>query len=218
MNLQIPHTSVVRLLLVDDHQLVRDGLRTRLEATPGFLVVAEACDAQEALLAAQQHAPDVALIDIALGQTSGIELTRMLCERFPQLRVVILTMYDESQFVAEALRVGARGYILKSSPSQDIVAAVRAVATGRRYYCAHITDVLATMATSETLLTQREKEILALIAEGLSCKEIATRLKVSVRTVETHRLNIKAKLDIPSSAALVKYAIEHHWADLGRKA
>jgi DNA-binding NarL/FixJ family response regulator len=201
-------TSPVRILLIDDHPLVRDGVRLRLETVPDFEIVGEAGGGEEALSAAERLVPQLALMDIGMRGMSGIELTRQFHERFPHIQVVILTMHDQPQVVLEAFRAGARGYVLKDSPAQEIVTAINTVMGGRRYYSSGVADALANAATPQPDLTQREKEILALIADGLSSKEIASRLDLSVRTVETHRLNIKRKIDLDGPTSLVKFAIE----------
>lgn len=204
----------VRLMLVDDHPLVRDGLRVRLSTVAGFEVVAEAEEGSGALLALVQAQPDVVLMDIAMRGTSGIELVREFHDLQPQVQVIMLTMHDQPQYVVEAFRQGARGYVLKDSPAQEIIAAIHAVMAGKRYYSAGVADALAAGTTPAPLLTLREKEVLALIAEGMSSKEIATRLDLSVRTVETHRLNIKRKCELEGSSSLVKFAVERKWTGL----
>lgn len=201
-------TEDVRLLLVDDHQLVRDGLRARLEAVPRFRVVAEAGDAQAALVAVRAAQPDCVLMDISMRGMHGIDLARNMLMEYPALRVIMLTMHEEPQYVAEAFRAGARGYVLKDSPAQEIVTAIDAVMAGRRYYTASVAEALAEASLPEPLLTQREKEVLDLIADGLSNKEIAARLALSVRTVESHRINIKRKFDLDGTAALMRFAVE----------
>lgn len=206
--------QTVRLMLVDDHPLVRDGLRVRLSTVPGFEIIAEAEDGAAALAALGRMRPDVALMDISMRGTSGIELVREFHDRYPQVQVIMLTMHDQPQYVIESFRHGARGYVLKDSPAQEIIAAIHAVMAGRRYYSAGVADALAAGATPTPLLTLREKEVLALIAEGLSSKEIASRLTLSVRTVETHRLNIKRKCELEGSSALVKFAVERKWTGL----
>lgn len=198
----------VRLLLVDDHPLVRDGVRARLEADPRFRVVAEAGDAASALAAVRQHQPDCVLMDISLRGTHGIDLTRQLLAGWPELQIIMLTMHDEPQYVVEAFRAGARGYVLKDSPAQEIVAAIEAVMAGRRYYTAAVATALAEASLPEPALTQREREVLDLIADGLSNKEIASRLDLSVRTVEAHRINIKRKFELDGTAALMRFAVE----------
>lgn len=206
--------ATVRLMLVDDHPLVRDGLRVRLATVPGFAVVAEAEDAASALTALHGVQPDVILMDIAMRGSSGIDLVRQCHERYPQVQVIMLTMHDQPQYVVEAFRNGARAYVLKDCPAQEIVAAIHAVMAGKRYYSAGVADALAAGATPAPLLTQREKEVLALIAEGIASKEIASRLNLSVRTVETHRLNIKRKCELDSASALIKFAVERKWTGL----
>lgn len=198
----------VRLLLVDDHPLVRDGVRARLEADARFRVVAEAGDAAAALAAALEHKPDCVLMDISLRGAHGIDLTRQLQISCPGLRIVMLTMHDEPQYVIEAFRAGAKGYVLKDCPAQEIVAAIEAVMAGRRYFTAAVATALAEASLPEPVLTQREREVLALVADGLSNKEIAARLALSVRTVEAHRVNIKRKFELDGSAALMRFAVE----------
>lgn len=201
-------TTTLRLLLVDDHPLVRDGLRARLEAVDRYTVVAEAGNAAEALDAVQRHAPDCVLMDISMRDVHGIELTRRLHQIAPDLKVIMLTMHDEPQYVVEAFRAGARGYVLKDSPSAEIVAAIDAVGAGSRYFSARVADALVSASLPEPELTPREREVLDLIADGLGNKEIATRLDLSVRTVESHRINIKRKFDLDSAAALLKFALQ----------
>jgi len=196
--------ALVRLMLVDDHPLVRDGLRVRLEAVPGFSVVAEAGDAEAALAEARRAAPDLVLMDIGMKGVNGIEATRRLTAELPALRVVVLSMYDNAEYVREALHAGARGYLLKDQPAEEIVAAIRSVMAGGSHFVSSATDTPPADAT----LTPREREVLALIAEGLSSREIGERLAMGVRTVETHRTSLRRKLDLGSPAALVRYAIE----------
>lgn len=198
-----PAPPRIRLMLVDDHPLVRDGLRARLEAVPDFEVVAEADSAEAALAAARATAPDLVLMDVGMKGVNGIEATRRLAAELPALRVLILSMYDNPEYVGEALQAGARGYLLKDRPAEEIVEAIRTVMAGGHYLGPGVGAPPANAA-----LTPREREVLALIAEGLSSREIGERLSMGVRTVETHRTNLRRKLDLPSLAALLRYAIE----------
>lgn len=201
-------TPAVRLMLVDDHALVRDGLRVHLQSEAGFEVVAEAATAEEALERAGATQPDVVLMDIGLRGTSGIEATRGLL-RLPQPpRVLILSMYDSAEYVRAALAAGASGYLLKDGDAQDIVAAIHAVMRGERPLAPSVAEAAAGEAPPLPTFTPREQEVLALIAEGLSSREIGERLQMGVRTVETHRTNLRRKLDLSSAAALVRYAVE----------
>jgi DNA-binding NarL/FixJ family response regulator len=199
---------VIRLMLVDDHPLVRDGLRARLEAVPGLSVVAEAGSAEAALELALRERPDIVVMDIGLRGTSGIEATARLLQACPGLRVLMLSMYDNPAYVREALRAGARGYVLKDSPAEETVAAIRAVMAGETFVAAALAARSAAAPQGDEPLTPREREVLVLVAEGLSSREIGQRLAMGVRTVETHRTNLRRKLDLPSAAALVRYAVE----------
>jgi two-component system, NarL family, nitrate/nitrite response regulator NarL len=202
-------TPTIRLMLVDDHPLVRDGLRARLASVPGLAVVAEAESADAALQIAPSAAPDLVLMDIGLRGANGIEATRRLRALLPALHVVVLSMHDNAEYVREALQAGAGGYVLKDSPAEDIVAAIHAVMAGGQYLSAGIAAASQRPSGDEGL-TPREREVLALIAEGLSSRDIGERLAMGVRTVETHRTNLRRKLELASPAALVRYAVERH--------
>jgi two-component system, NarL family, nitrate/nitrite response regulator NarL len=201
--------TTIRLMLVDDHPLVRDGLRVRLEAVPGLAIVAEADSADAAVQVAATHTPDLVLMDIGLRGTSGIDATRALRAQQPQLRVLMLSMHDGAEVVRDALAAGAGGYVLKDSPAEEIVQAIHAVMAGQQ----HLSPGLVAAPPSSRppkheALTPREREVLALIAEGLSSREIGERLQMGVRTVETHRTALRRKLELGSAAALVRYAVE----------
>ncbi|AVR96138.1 response regulator [Pseudoduganella armeniaca] len=203
--------KMIRILLVDDHPLVRDGLRARLEAVPTFDVVGEAGSAAEALEVARLQAPDLVLMDINMRGQNGIEATAEFRVRFPAIAVLILSMHDKQDYVAQAIAAGARGYVLKDAPGKDIVVAIETVMSGGIYYSAALAAQLARPANvpQEEALTTREQEVLRHIAAGESNKQIARSLDLSVRTVETHRLNIKRKLGIEGQAELIRYAVQH---------
>jgi DNA-binding NarL/FixJ family response regulator len=197
----------VRILLVDDHPLVRDGLRARLEAVPHFEVVAEASNASEALERAA--GADVVLMDINMRGSSGIEATAQLTRRYPDVAVLILSMHDKLEYVTQAMQAGARGYVLKDAPGKDIVLAIDTVMAGGIYYTPAVARQLARPAQQDNQLTVREQEVLRHIAAGQSNKQIARDLALSVRTVETHRLNIKRKLGIEGQAELIRFAVQN---------
>jgi DNA-binding NarL/FixJ family response regulator len=209
----------IRLMLVDDHPLVRDGLRARLDAVPGLRVVAEAGDADEALVRAREARPDLVLMDIGLRGTNGIVATRELRRLMPDTQVLMLTMFDSPQTRRAADEAGASGYLLKDWPAGEIVEAIRAVMAGEDLRAAHglaagQDDPPAAEGLGDTPreaeLTPREREVLALIAEGLTSREIGERLQMSARTVETHRTHLRRKLRLGSPAALVRYAALQH--------
>ncbi len=204
-----PATSAIRLLLVDDHPLVRDGLRARLEVVPGFEVAGEASNADEARTLLDELRPTLVLMDVGMKGVNGIELTAQLLEREPSLLVLMLSMYDNPEYVQRALQAGARGYVLKDSPASEIIAAIEAVAAGGTFLSPAVSRRLFRNQTPRPVLSSRECEILAALARGLSSKHIAREMDVSVRTVEAHRQNIKRKLSLEGQAELIKYAVEH---------
>ncbi|KOF52284.1 MULTISPECIES: response regulator transcription factor [unclassified Achromobacter] len=208
----------IRLLLIDDHPLVRDGLRLRLETVPGLRVVGEAGNAAGALdflRACMARDPDggalphLALMDLNMPGVGGLELTAQLRERYPQMAIVVLSMHDNPEYMVQAVRAGARGYLLKDEPAQEIVAAIQAIMAGRSHFSAAAALRLSQASAAAAALTQRERDVLRHIADGHANKQIARELGLSVRTVETHRLNIKRKLGIDGQAELIKYAVEH---------
>jgi DNA-binding NarL/FixJ family response regulator len=204
--------TITKIMLVDDHPLVRDGLRARLEAVPGFAIVAEAGSADEALQRAGEQAIDLVLMDINLrGSSNGIDLTAQFHVNFPEIAVLILSMHDKTEYLMQSVQAGARGYVLKDAPGKDIVHAIETVISGGMYYSAALAQKLARPMTPGQLLTARERQVLQHIANGESNKQIARELDLSVRTVETHRLNIKRKLDIEGQAELIKFAVENNF-------
>jgi DNA-binding NarL/FixJ family response regulator len=200
---------MIRLLLVDDHPLVRDGLKARLASEPDIEVVGEAGDAPEAITALAAHAPTLVLMDIGMKDTNGIELTVMLLQRVPTLAVLMLSMYDSVEYAQRALQAGARGYVLKDAPSSEILAALRTVASGGTYLSPAIAQRLFRTPVTRNVLSTREQDILACLAQGQASKQIARALNLSVRTVESHRQNIRRKLELETQADLIRYAVEH---------
>ena len=202
-------TNTIKILLVDDHPLVRDGLRARLEAMPQFEVVAEAGGAAEALEQAARHPVDLVLMDINMRGTNGIEATAQFRQAFPRIAVLILSMHDKVEYVSQAIQAGARGYVLKDAPAAEIVAAIEAVSAGGTFLSPAVSKKLFRTQEPRPLLTPRESEILSALGRGESSKQIARELGLSVRTVEAHRQSIKRRLGIEGQAELIKYAVEH---------
>lgn len=200
---------MTRLLIVDDHPLVREGLKARLSSLPGIEVVGEAGDAVEASLQVAALRPDLVLMDVGMKDVNGIDLTRQLMAEQPQLLVLVLSMYDNPEYVNRAMQAGARGYVLKDAPASDIVDAIAAVTTGGTFLSSAVSGRLFRSQTPRPVMSLRESEILACLAKGRSSKQIAQELNLSVRTVESHRQNIKRKLNLDGQAELIKYAVEH---------
>lgn len=207
----------VRILLADDHTVVRQGLRKLLEERPDWEVIAEAGDGREAVRLAEQHKPDVAILDVAMPLLNGIEATRQITKRVPSTRVLVLSMHADEAYVTQILQAGATGYLLKDSADVDLLKAVGEAAHGRSFFSPTIARVmlddyvrqLADKGVTDRYesLSEREREIFQLIAEAKTNKEIAALLNVSPSTVETHRAHIMEKLDLHSAAEIVLYAV-----------
>jgi DNA-binding NarL/FixJ family response regulator len=206
----------IKVLIADDHQIVRESLRALLEKEPGFIVVGEAGEGRTALRLARKLVPDVIIMDVAMPDLNGIEATRQVLGEFPEIKVIALSMHNDRRFVLNMLKAGARGYLLKDCASQHLIKAIRLVTANKTYISHEIADVvvkdyLATTGpvegSSAELLTVREREVLQLIVEGKTNNTIAETLKVSIKTVESHRHTIMLKLDIKSIAELTKFAI-----------
>ncbi len=207
----------IRILLADDHIVIRGGLRLVLERELGFRVVGEAADGKEAIKLAQDLSPDVAVLDVAMPNLNGIEAARQITAASPAIAVVMLSMHSDESYVLRALNAGARGYLLKDSPEEDLIAAIRAVSEGKAFFSPAISRVLVDdyvrqmrkrgLEDSYELLTAREREVLQLLAEGKSNKEIAGRLNLSTYTVETHRSNLMEKLNLHGIPELILYAV-----------
>lgn len=207
----------VRILIADDHALVRRGLRTLLTNEEGFAVVAEASDGREAVEAAEREVPDVAILDISMPALNGIEAARRISETQQEVQVVMLTVYTDEGYLLNALKAGARGYVLKSSVEWEIVEAVRAVSQGKAFFSPKVSRALADdyvrylqeehVEDSYDALTGRERQILQLLAEGQSNKDVATLLDLSPTTVICHRQHIFQKLNLHNLSDLILYAL-----------
>ncbi len=206
----------IRILLVDDHQIVRDGLRTLIEKEVGMEVVGEARNGREGLKLTRKLLPDVVIMDITMPDMNGIDATRSILEEHPDIKVIALSMHSDRRLISGMLEAGASGYLLKDSAFEELARAVHAVVTHQTYLSPSITDIVIKRFIGKstsversvfTDLTKREREVLQLLVEGMSTKEVASSLNVSVKTIETHRANIMDKLDIHSISELVKYAI-----------
>lgn len=203
-------TDPVRVVIVDDHQMVAEGIEAILEGYDDIAVVATLGDGQAIVDRIDALKPDVVLLDLNMPGLGGLTATEMLLERAPETRVLILTMHDQPEYVSTALRHGAMGYLLKDVPTDEIKTAIDTVMQGERYLCTGARGSLAGPGASDREpLTNREQTILLQLAQGKSNKQVALALDISVRTVETHRKNIRHKLGISSTAGLTRYALEH---------
>lgn len=202
-------TEALRILLVDDHPLVREGLRARLQAEGGYEVVAEAGDAESAMQALVREQPELVVMDVGLKQGNGIELAAQMLARRPELHLLMFSMYDNPEYVQRALQAGARGYVLKDASAGEILVAIEAVRAGGTFLSPGVSRRMFRAQAPRPILTPRESEILSALARGETSKQIARALDLSVRTVETHRQNIKRKLDLEGPAELMRYALAH---------
>ncbi len=209
--------AATRVIIADDHPLIRSGLRSLLEREGEFQVVAEAADGYEAVELATTYKPDVVLLDLGMPRLSGTDAAQHICAKLPAIRIVIISMHSDEAYVLRALKAGAKGYLLKASPEADVLAAVRAVAAGNAYFSPAITKLLVQEYVAEVrrrgvedsydLLSLREKEIMRMLVEGKTNREIAETIHVSVATVETHRNNVFQKLSVHNLAELILYAV-----------
>jgi DNA-binding NarL/FixJ family response regulator len=207
----------IRILLADDHGVVRKGLRFLLEQQPGMEVVGEASDGREAVRLAETELPDVVIMDIAMPLLNGIEATAQILKRAPKTAVIILSMHSDEDYLLSALNAGAKGYLLKESAEVDLVRAIQAVVKGTPFFSPDIAHTMLedymrflqqrNLQDSYELLTEREKEVLQLLAEGKSNKEVAGILDISVYTVDTHRMHLMQKLNLHNTAEIVLYAV-----------
>ncbi len=209
--------SNIRILLADDHRVVRRGLCLLLESHDGFQVVAEASDGRQAVALAEEHKPDIVVLDVAMPMLNGIEAARQISTKLPQTGIVFLSMHSDEGYVLKALKSGGRAYLLKDSAEYDLVNAIRAVNSGKAFFSPAINKMLVDeymrqmreneVEDSYELLTTREREALQLFAEAKTPKEVASILNLSLYTVETHRSNIFQKLNLHSTAELILYAV-----------
>jgi DNA-binding NarL/FixJ family response regulator len=207
----------IQILLADDHNIMRRGLRLLLERQPGFEVVAEAADGRQAVERAEATKPDIVILDIAMPNLSGIEAAQRIRTLLPQAAVLILSMHSDEGYVLRALKAGVKGYLLKDSAENDLIEAIKVVSAGKAFFSPEISKILVEDYVREMkkrgtedsyeLLTSREREILQLLAEGKSNKDISTLLNLSLFTVETHRRNLQDKLNLHSVAELMLYAV-----------
>ena len=210
----------LRLLIADDHEIFRAGLRALLEVQPGWRVVAEAADGRDAVKKAAETRPDVALLDIAMPFLNGLEAAQEIALSCPRTKIVMLTVHDSDAMINEVLAVGARGYLFKSDAASDLVTAVNAVQGDGTFFTAKVADIVLTsfinsgarpaaLASPRSRLTARQREIAQLLAEGRTTKEVASMLHLSVKTAETHRANLMRRLNCHSAADLVRYALRN---------
>ena len=205
----------LKLLVADDHEVVRNGVRCLLEAQLGWQVMAEASNGREAVEQAQRVKPDVAVLDIGMPSLNGLEAARQMLKNDPRIKIVILTMHDSDNLIREVLKVGARGYVAKSDAIRDLVTAINAVLSGDTFFTAKVAEVvlegyLDKNGATDIRLTPRQREVIQLLAEGRSSKEIAVTLGLSVKTADTHRANIMKRLDCHSVTELVRYAVRNN--------
>lgn len=203
----------IRIVLADDHVIVRQGLKSLLERE-GFQVVAEASDGQEALGHVESLQPDIAVMDISMPILNGLNAAREMSRASPKTKTILLTQHDESQYIREALEAGVKGYVLKNQVASDLLLAIRQVSRGQVYLSPGVSSAVmeaynSKSETSKNPLTPRERQVLQLIAEGKSTKDVASLLGISVKTAESHRTRLMQKLDIHETASLVLYAVRH---------
>jgi two-component system response regulator NreC len=209
---------MINIILADDHQVVRKGLKALLSAEPEFNIIGEAGDGLETVKLVEDLQPDILVLDLMMAGINGLEVTRQLNKKNPRIGIVILSMHSNEAYVLEALRSGAKAYILKESPPEELIRAIKEVSTGRRYLSAPLTERAIEAYTQRTevkpidpfdQLTTREREILQLTAQGSTNSDIASRLFISPRTVETHRTNLMRKLSLHNHGQLIQFAIQH---------
>lgn len=211
----------IRILIADDHEVVRRGLRALLETKPGWEVCGEARDGREAVEKTKTLKPDVVILDISMPRLGGLEATRRIVKAAPRTEILVLTMHESEEMVSEVLNAGARGYVLKSDAGRELIIAVESLRQHKPFFTTKITEIVvgnylkskqsgSEIGSSLSCLTPREREVLQLLAEGKSNKEVSAILSVGIKTIETHRANIMHKLKLRSVSDLVHYAIRNH--------
>lgn len=213
----MPGSKQIRILLVDDHTVMRSGLKLLLEREPDFLVIGEAADGRAAIQLAESTSPDVVVMDVAMPVLNGIDAAARITSSKPKAAVIVLSMHSDESYVLRALKSGVKGYLLKDSAESDLIAAIRHVMTGKTFFSPAISNMLVQdyireirqrgVEDSYELLTSRERELLQLMAEGRTAKEIAADLNLSAHTIDTHRANIMRKLNVNSISELILYAM-----------
>lgn len=209
-------TPIRRILIVDDHDIIRRGLRTLLETRPNLQVVGEASRGREAVEVARETHPDIAILDYSMPELNGRDLTLELKRQLPRLEVLVYTMHDREEMIMEVLQAGARGFVLKSETEKHLLAAVDALSINRPYFSGTVSETLLQQylrsqpQTATSTLTHREREVVQLIAEGKINKQVASTLNISVKTVETHRAAAMHKLKLRTTAELVRYAVRNY--------
>ncbi len=221
VNLRDTFGAIVRVLLVDDHTLVRDGLRRLLEDEAGFEVVGQARDGREAVEMAISLQPDVIIMDIAMPSLGGIDATARIKKAKPSAKVIALSMFMDEEYIVQAIGAGASGYVMKDAPAAELIEAIRAVARGERYFDAQIPDATISRLKTEqpaaagSKLTPREREVLQLLAEGHTVRQIGELLGLSRKTVDVHKTHLMKKLDIHNRVGVVRYAIQNKIIHVG---
>lgn len=208
-----------RILIADDHEVVRRGIRALIEQHVGWEICGEAVDGEDAVQKAGELRPDIALLDVGMPRLNGLDAARQILAAAPQTRVLILTMHESEQIVREVLEVGARGFLLKSDAARDLISAVRALEQRTTFFTSRVAEMVLSgfletrsdcFRPPKDRLTPRERQVVQLLSEGKTSKEIANQLKLSVKTAETHRTNVMRKLDLHSVADLVRYAVRNN--------
>lgn len=210
--------SQLRIVIADDHTMIREGLRASLEARPGWVICAEATTGRQAVEHALKLRPDIAILDISMPELNGLEATRQIHQALPKTEVLILTMHDSDELVRAVVAAGAHGYLLKTDAGRLLVDAVETLSQHKPYFTSRMEEIVSSdegkphaILRFRERVTPRERQIIQLVAEGRSCKEVAQRLGISVKTAETHRTNIMRKLHLHNASELVRYAIRNQF-------